>query len=118
MPRKRIAMDEDAFVEDCASGLYTHRQLASRYGISLSLVRKILSGQRRPELVRRIAPDIDVGSQRAQRRLVALADKAMGVLSRAMDGPPTEATLAAARVVLDLALGEPGAPEPKAGEQA
>ena len=50
MPRKRKSLNEDVFVEDCASGMYTHQQLADRHGISLSLAKQIASGQRRPEL--------------------------------------------------------------------
>jgi len=94
MTRKRIAMDEHALAEGSASP------------------------RRLPEVDGRVLPAGEVARQRAERRLVALADKAVGLLSRAMDGPPTEATLAAARVVLDLTLGEPGAPESEAGEHA
>jgi len=101
-------MDEDAFVEDFASGLYTQKQLAENYGISLALVKKIASGQRRPDLRERIAAARQALCRQTQRQLVGLLDTAVGVLRKAMAGPATPA-LAAAREVFNRVLGKPDA---------
>jgi len=99
-------MDEDAFVEDFASGLYTQKQLAESYGISLSLVKKIALGQRRPDLQDRIAAARQALCRQAQQQLVGLLDVAMGALRTAMGGPAAPA-LAAAREVFNRVLGKP-----------
>ena len=106
MSEKRTEMDEDAFVEDLASGLYTQKQLAESYGMSLSLVKKIASGQRRPDLQKQIAAARQALCRQTQRQLVGLLEAAVGVLRTAMAGPATPA-LAAAREVFNRVLGKP-----------
>jgi hypothetical protein len=120
MPRKRKAMNEDAFVEDFASGLYTQRQLAKKHGISLPLVQKIATGRRRPDLRERIDEARGALCRQSQQQLVGLLDAAVGVLRKAMAGPATPA-LAAAREVFNRVLGKPeaaGAVEARAAADA
>ncbi|MGB2820235.1 MAG: hypothetical protein WBF17_04590 [Phycisphaerae bacterium] len=105
MPRKRKSLNEDVFVEDCASGMYTHQQLADKHGISLSLAKQIASGQRRPELQERIAAARKAACRRTEDRLIGLLGSAVEVLVRAMEGPTGAPALSAARAVFDRVLG-------------
>ena len=105
MPRGRVPFDEEAFAEDCASGRYSQGQLAEKYGISRSLVNKIVCGRRRPDVREMIDAARQAARQRTKCRLTALLEKAVATIERSLDRPLDSVTLAAAREVLDRALG-------------
>ena len=105
MPRRRIAFDEEAFALDHVSGRYTAEDLADKYALSHSLVKKIIAGKRRPEVRRKIDGAFSVARGRALRRLAGLQDIAIGTLANAMERGTPSAAVAAAREVLRSILG-------------
>jgi len=105
MSGKRIELDEEAFAADWASGMYTQGNMAARYGVSLSLVKKITSGRRRPALHARIEEVRKAARRRTERGLIGLLDQAVETLKRAMAGEATATALAAAKEVLNRAMG-------------
>jgi len=46
---KRKPLDYKQFARDAASGKFTQSKLAEKYDYSLSMIKKIVAGQRRPE---------------------------------------------------------------------
>jgi len=108
----KICFDEEAFVADHVSGGLTIRQLAERYGLSYSLVEKILRGQRRPAIARRIDEAFDRSTGRLARQLTHLGGDALGALDRAMKGKAMGAAVLAAREVLSRVLGDKPGAEP------
>ena len=105
MGRKRIAMDEESFVVDCAAGFLTYAQLGAKYGISRHLAGRIARGERRCELGERIAAAKAAAKTCAERELTRLAGKAVDALRVALAGPPSTLSVAAAREVLNRVLG-------------
>ena len=112
MGRKRIPLDEDAFVADHLSGLFTIPQLAERYGLSASQVGKILRGERRLDVAEKIEAAIEAARRQAQCHLVTLQRPALWALQRALEGDSITAAIAAAREVLKRTLPEPMPPLP------
>ena len=109
MPARRVPLDEDTFVLEHVSGRYTNRALARRHGLSVSLVEKILRGERRAHLKVKIDAAVRVARRRAYRRLAGLVDQAVETLAKLMDGKfrgPAGPALAAAREVLRSILGD------------
>jgi len=105
---KRISMNEDLFVRDCAIGSLTYTQLASKYGISRESVGRIVRGERRRELAGRIAKVKSQAARYADRELTCLALEAVDVVRSAMAGSGEALALRAARDVLDRVLGRAG----------
>ena len=116
MSNHRISLDTDAFVSDYVSGKFTIGQLAERYGISRSLVEKILNGRRRPEVAKMIRQSLSAARRRTRSRLTFVQDKAVETLCRAMDGQNNAAAVAAARDVLTRSLPDAAADEPPADD--
>jgi transcriptional regulator with XRE-family HTH domain len=107
MSRGRIALDQESFAVDCASGLYTQEELASRHGVSKSLVNKIVSGQRRPEVRDMIDSARQEACQWAEERLTRLIRGAVGVLEAGLMGEGTHVAIRAACEILNRTIGRP-----------
>jgi len=116
--RVRKSFSENEFTEDWAEGRLSQRDMAAKYGLSLSMVKKITSGQRRPRIMERVAAAQADAQQRAQRRLTRLMDKAVWFLEHALDAGPTMVALSAAREVLRRGLDAPKAAEAAAAKKA
>jgi len=110
MAAKRIEFDQQAFVLDYVSGRMTLPRLAAKYGISTSLASKIVSGQRRPEVVEMIEEALESDRRQTQHELVRLQRAAMRTLGKAMTGEPTGVSIAAAREVLKRTMPQDPAP--------
>lgn len=113
-PRQRT-LDDRRFVDDYLSGQFTYSQLAERHGLSLSMVGKVIRGERRPRVAELIAAMADAASRQAKARLTGLLNKAINVLTAAMDRPGTPASLAAARLIITRGLADPGRDRPARG---
>ncbi len=103
--------DELQFAEDWAEGRLRQRDLAERYGLSLSTVKKITCGQRRPRIAEMIQAARQEARDRCERRLTRLLETATATLERVMLEGPASAAVAAAREVLRRALDAPKAAE-------
>ena len=100
----RAALDEEAFVADCASGRYGLAEVAGRHGISRSLAAKIVQGRRRGDLGARVAEARRRAQRAAERQAIRrhcrVAEDAAATLRRLMDSPNGRVALAAAVHVL------------------
>jgi len=110
MAAKRIEFDQQAFVLDYVSGRITLPRLAAKYGISASLASKIVSGQRRPEVVAMIEEALESDRRQTQHQLVRLQRAALRMLDKAMTGKPTAISMAAVREVLKRTVPDEPAP--------
>ncbi|HUS90198.1 MAG TPA: hypothetical protein VM695_00065, partial [Phycisphaerae bacterium] len=70
--RERKPFDELQFAEDWAEGRLRQRELAERYGLSLSTVKKITCGQRRPRIAEMIQAARQEARDRCELRLTRL----------------------------------------------
>ena len=50
MTRRRIELGDGPFAADAAAGRFKYAELAARHGISVSHVRKLIGGTRRPHV--------------------------------------------------------------------
>jgi len=104
MAWQRKQFDEQAFAVDCASGMYTQAELARRHDVSLSLVRKMIAGERRPRVKKLIDEARHVALERAAHKLDGLLDEAVEVLRRLMGSDNDRVALAAAKEVIRLSV--------------
>jgi len=104
MPKRRIELDEKQFVRSYLSGRHNIRELAGQFGLSESFARKIICGDRRPEIAKAIDQGRDARARRLEVSLTSLGDDAIGLLGKALEGEPTGSAIAAAREVLRRAL--------------
>jgi len=109
MPAKRKEINSCAFAEDFVSGDFTYRQLARKYQISLSLVGKIVSGKRRPEISEAIDQLIKDANRDTRRCWRGLRHKAVATLGNAMKGTANGTAVTAAKEVLNRTEPEPEA---------
>lgn len=69
---RKADYDDEALVEDLACGSYSQTQVAERHKLTTGMISLIASGQRRPELTRRIEQRMESYGQQA----IALAKRA------------------------------------------
>jgi transposase-like protein len=112
MAKRRIEFDQKQFVRSYLSGRHNIRELARQFGFSESFARKIICGERRPEIAETIDQARTARARRLEVSLTRLGDDAVGLLRKAMGGEPTGSAIAAAREVLRHAL-VPARPERK-----
>ena len=105
MATQRKSFDHAGFARDSASGLYSRSALAIKYGLSGSMVKKLLAGQRRPEVREMIESARAEARLQVQTRAVELVEEAVGTLARAMRSASDAVALAAAKEVLNRAAG-------------
>jgi transcriptional regulator with XRE-family HTH domain len=116
MSRGRIALDQESFAADCASGLYTQEALAAKHGVSVSLINQIARGVRRPGLAERAAAVREETFRLAEQQLLGLVEVAIGMLGVAMAGGASPTALRAAQEVLNRTLGKVGSGRGGRGE--
>lgn len=104
MAKRRIQFDQKQFVRSYLSGRHNIRELARQFGFSESFARKIICGERRPEIAEAIDRARTARARRLEVSLARLGDDAVGLLRKALAGEPTGSAIAAAREVLRRAL--------------
>ena len=104
MAARPIEIDEAAFARDYVSGKFTVARLAARHGISKSLAEKMISGERRPEVSKRIDQAVAAARKHATRTLVSLQPAAIDALGKAMRGRSLAAAISAAKEVLSRTM--------------
>lgn len=106
MAQKRRKLDEDRFVRDYVIGGLTQAQLAAKHRLSSSQVGRLLRGQRRPDLLRRMKEAMAAQNCRTESQLARLQPKAVTTLAKAMQGKASSVALSAAKEVLNRTLGD------------
>jgi hypothetical protein len=116
---KRLSFDEQAFVADCASGFYTHGQLAQRYGMSPHTAGKIARGQRRRGIRGQVESARQATRLRTERAICERADRVVAMLDELMAGDDKRLAFAVCRELLHHLVGRPaGVLEVRAAERA
>jgi hypothetical protein len=117
MAQKRGKFDESRFVRDYVIGGLTQAQLAAKHRLSSSQVGRILRGQRRPDVLRRMKEAMAAQNCRTESQLARLQPKAVATLAKAMQGKASSVALSAAKEVLNRTLDDrQAAARSRAGE--
>jgi len=110
---KRKPLDYKQFARDAASGKFTQSKLAEKYDYSLSMIKKIVAGQRRPEAQELIEKAREEVRMFLMFRGLDMAEMAMETLIRAMGAGSVSAAVTAAREVLNRIAGRPACAAPE-----